>query len=53
VPRGDLHLQVEQNTREVLRHASQAYVIAAGQIIMSGRAAEVARDPRVIESYVG
>jgi branched-chain amino acid transport system ATP-binding protein len=46
-------LQVEQNTREVLRHASQAYVMAAGQITMSGSAAEVSRDPRVIESYVG
>jgi branched-chain amino acid transport system ATP-binding protein len=43
-------LQLEQNTQEVLRHASQAYVMAAGQIIMSGRAAEVARDLRVIES---
>jgi branched-chain amino acid transport system ATP-binding protein len=46
-------LQVEQNTREVLRHASLAYVMAAGQITMSGSAAEVSRDPRVIESYVG
>jgi branched-chain amino acid transport system ATP-binding protein len=46
-------LQVEQNTREVLKHASQAYVMAAGQITISGTAAEVSRDPRVIESYVG
>jgi branched-chain amino acid transport system ATP-binding protein len=46
-------LQVEQNTREVLRHASQAYVMAAGQITISGSAAELSRDPRVIESYVG
>jgi branched-chain amino acid transport system ATP-binding protein len=46
-------LQVEQNTREVLRHASQAYVMAAGQITISGTAAELSRDPRVIESYVG
>ena len=46
-------LQVEQNTREVLRHASQAYVMAAGQITLSGSAADVSRDPRVIESYVG
>jgi branched-chain amino acid transport system ATP-binding protein len=46
-------LQVEQNTREVLRHASEAYVMATGQITMSGSAAEVSRDPRVIESYVG
>jgi branched-chain amino acid transport system ATP-binding protein len=46
-------LQVEQNTREVLRHAGQAYVMAAGQIAMNGPAAEVARDPRVLENYVG
>jgi branched-chain amino acid transport system ATP-binding protein len=46
-------LQVEQNTREVLRHASQAYVMAAGQVTISGTAAELSRDPRVIESYVG
>ncbi|MFI5015261.1 MAG: ABC transporter ATP-binding protein [Hyphomicrobiales bacterium] len=46
-------LQVEQNTREVLRHAGRAYVMAAGQIAMEGPAAEVARDPRVLELYVG
>ena len=46
-------LQVEQNTREVLRYASHAYVMAAGKVIMSGPAAEVAHDPRVLESYVG
>jgi branched-chain amino acid transport system ATP-binding protein len=46
-------LQVEQNTREVLRFARDAYVMAAGQITMSGPAAQVARDPRVVESYVG
>jgi branched-chain amino acid transport system ATP-binding protein len=46
-------LQVEQNTHEVLRHADHAYVMAAGQIIMSGSAASVARDPRMLESYVG
>jgi len=46
-------LQVEQNTREVLRHADHAYVMAAGQVIMSGSATSVARDPRMLESYVG
>ncbi len=46
-------LQVEQNTREVLRHAEHAYVMAAGQILFDGPAADVARDPRVLESYVG
>ncbi|MFI4994292.1 MAG: ABC transporter ATP-binding protein [Hyphomicrobiales bacterium] len=46
-------LQVEQNTREVLRHAGRAYVMAAGSIAMQGPAEEVSRDPRMIESYVG
>jgi branched-chain amino acid transport system ATP-binding protein len=46
-------LQVEQNAREVLRHAQYAYVMAAGQLLLEGPAATVARDPRVLESYVG
>jgi branched-chain amino acid transport system ATP-binding protein len=46
-------LQVEQNAREVLRHAEHAYVMSAGQLVLDGAAREVARDPRVIESYVG
>lgn len=46
-------LQVEQNAREVLRHAEHAYVMSAGQLVLDGGAREVARDPRVLESYVG
>jgi branched-chain amino acid transport system ATP-binding protein len=46
-------LQVEQNAREVLRHAQHAYVMAAGQLELEGTAESVARDPRVLESYVG
>jgi len=46
-------LQVEQNAREVLRHAQYAYVMAAGQLLLEGPAAEIAGDPRVVESYVG
>jgi branched-chain amino acid transport system ATP-binding protein len=46
-------LQVEQNAREVLRRAGYAYVMAAGEIVLEGPAADVARDPRVLESYVG
>jgi branched-chain amino acid transport system ATP-binding protein len=46
-------LQVEQNTREVLRHAQRAYVMAAGRVAMEGSAAEMMRDPRVLELYVG
>ncbi len=56
---GELHksglaiLQVEQNTREVLRYADHAHVMAAGAIVIEGPAAHIARDPRVLESYVG
>ena len=46
-------LQVEQNAREVLRRAEHAYVMAAGAIVLEGPAGEVARDQRVLESYVG
>ncbi len=46
-------LQVEQNAREVLRRAQHAYVMAAGQIVLEGPAETVARDRRVLESYVG
>jgi branched-chain amino acid transport system ATP-binding protein len=46
-------LQVEQNTREALRHADHAYVMATGSIMIDGPAKQIARDPRVIESYVG
>src|SRR6185312_9890848 len=46
-------LQVEQNAREVLRHADHAYVMAAGELVLDGPAGDVATDPRVIESYMG
>ena len=46
-------LQVEQNAHEALRHAQHAYVMSAGELVLDGPAAEVARDPRVVESYVG
>ena len=46
-------LQVEQNAREVLRYADHAHVMAAGQIVMSGPASEIANDQRVLENYIG
>ncbi len=55
----DLHesgtaiLQAEQNAFEALKHAQSALVMSAGRLVLAGSAAEVARDPRVIESYVG
>ncbi|MCC7274138.1 MAG: ABC transporter ATP-binding protein [Alphaproteobacteria bacterium] len=46
-------LQIEQNAREVLRRAQHAYVMAAGRIVLEGPAADLARDSRVVESYIG
>ena len=46
-------LQAEQNAHEVLRHARHALVMSGGRIEMEGPAPDVARDPRVLESYVG
>lgn len=46
-------VQVEQNTHEVLRRAKHAYVMAGGRMAFDGPAADVARDPRMLENYVG
>jgi branched-chain amino acid transport system ATP-binding protein len=46
-------LLVEQNARAALRIADRAYVLENGQVRISGDAATLARDPRVIEAYLG
>jgi branched-chain amino acid transport system ATP-binding protein len=46
-------LLVEQNARAALALASRAYVMESGQITLSGRAAELANDPKVVEAYLG
>jgi branched-chain amino acid transport system ATP-binding protein len=46
-------MQVEQNAYEALRHAQDAAVMSAGELIMRGTAAAVSSDPRVVESYIG
>jgi branched-chain amino acid transport system ATP-binding protein len=46
-------LLVEQNARAALKVADYAYVIENGSIMLSGRAEDVARDPRVITTYLG
>lgn len=46
-------LLVEQNARSALQVADYAYVMELGSITMHGPAAELAADPRVIESYLG
>ena len=51
--RGVAILLVEQNARAALQVADHAYVLETGAITMQGSAAELARDPRVIEAYLG
>jgi len=46
-------LLVEQNARAALQVADQAYVMELGEISAQGPAAELAADPRIIESYLG
>ncbi|WP_439572502.1 ABC transporter ATP-binding protein [Phreatobacter sp.] len=46
-------LLVEQNARAALNAADRAYVMELGRISLDGPAAELARDPRIVESYLG
>jgi branched-chain amino acid transport system ATP-binding protein len=46
-------LLIEQNARAALAVADHAYVLETGAIALSGRASELAADPRVIETYLG
>ncbi len=46
-------LLVEQNARAALAVADYAYVLEMGEIALEGPAVELARDPRVIDTYLG
>jgi branched-chain amino acid transport system ATP-binding protein len=51
--RGVSILLVEQNARAALQVADYGYVLETGSIVLEGPAAELARNPRVIEAYLG
>ncbi len=51
--RGVSILLVEQNARAALHIADHAYVLETGECVLDGPAAQLASDPRVIESYLG
>jgi branched-chain amino acid transport system ATP-binding protein len=46
-------LLVEQNARAALQVADYGYVLETGEIMFHGPSADLASDPRVIESYLG
>jgi branched-chain amino acid transport system ATP-binding protein len=46
-------LLVEQNARAALEVADYAYVMELGAITTQGSPAEISRDPRLVESYLG
>jgi branched-chain amino acid transport system ATP-binding protein len=46
-------LLVEQNARAALQVADFAYVMETGEVALEGPAAQLAQDPRVIETYLG
>lgn len=50
---GTTILLVEQNANMALRVAQRAYVLETGTIVLSGTGAELLRDPRVREAYLG
>ena len=51
--RGVSVLLVEQNARAALAVADRAYVLEMGNIELSGEASALARDPRIVETYLG
>jgi len=46
-------LLVEQNARAALQVADYGYVLETGEIVLEGAAAELAENPRVVETYLG
>ena len=46
-------LLIEQNARAALEVSDHAYVLETGAVALQGEAAALARDPRVIDTYLG
>jgi branched-chain amino acid transport system ATP-binding protein len=51
--RGLTVLLVEQNVHQALQVADVAFVLENGRIVMSGTGADLVRDPKVKEAYLG
>ena len=50
---GTTILLIEQNANMALSVADRAYVLETGNIVIEGPAADLARDPRVKNAYLG
>lgn len=50
---GTTILLVEQNVRQALKIADYAYVLETGNIVLHGKAEDIASNPRVMEAYLG
>jgi branched-chain amino acid transport system ATP-binding protein len=50
---GTTVLLVEQNANAALKHSDRGYVLETGAVILEGSAADIARDPRVRQAYLG
>jgi branched-chain amino acid transport system ATP-binding protein len=50
---GTTILLVEQNVHAALSLADRAYVLESGQIVLDGKASELATDERVQSAYLG
>jgi len=50
---GTTVLLVEQNANAALKHSDRGYVLETGAVVLDGAAAEIARNPRVREAYLG
>jgi branched-chain amino acid transport system ATP-binding protein len=50
---GTTILLVEQNALAALRIADRAYVLESGSLKLQGKAADLAKDPEVVNAYLG
>ncbi|SEB02202.1 amino acid/amide ABC transporter ATP-binding protein 2, HAAT family [Paraburkholderia sartisoli] len=46
-------LLIEQNARAALQISDYGYVLETGELVLEGAAADLAQNPRVIETYLG
>jgi branched-chain amino acid transport system ATP-binding protein len=51
--RGLSILLVEQNVRAALQISDYGYVLEMGEVAAEGVSADLARDPRILETYLG